>query len=77
MPAQLVVVTRDRARGLALVTGGAGAARAARMAAHVERPARWSPTARGWVLDDPYGVLQLRGWCQLHGLWLRERELTT
>lgn len=66
----LVVVERDPAAGRALVTGSPAAERAAVM---VARDARWSPRARGWVIDDPADVLNLRGYAQLRRLVLVER----
>lgn len=60
---QLVTITLDPQRGLALIAGRANAQRAAFLLSRPGDSPRWSSSGRRYVV--PYGVgLDATGWCQ-------------
>lgn len=71
---QLVTVTLDRARGLALVAGRANAQRAAFLLTRPDDGPRWSSTGRGWVVSYGTGV-DVTAWAQLHRVPCRVVQL--
>lgn len=72
---QLVTVSLDEGRGLALVAGRRNAERAAFVLSRPGTSPRWSSAGRGWVVPYAVGV-DVTAWCQHHRVPCRVVEVS-